>query len=83
MAEISKMLPGYNCGECGHRQCKDYAEEISLASSLLNALYLHAFANIEDADTLWTVELVSGNGEGINTKGFDIYWYLANGLNAV
>jgi uncharacterized Fe-S cluster-containing protein len=29
MAEILKMLPGYNCGECGHRQCKDYAEEIS------------------------------------------------------
>jgi uncharacterized protein len=28
MAEISKMLPGYNCGECGHRQCKDCAEEI-------------------------------------------------------
>ncbi|MFZ3148785.1 MAG: (Fe-S)-binding protein [Methanothrix sp.] len=24
------MLPGYNCGECGHRQCKDYAEEISI-----------------------------------------------------
>jgi serine O-acetyltransferase len=27
MVEISKMLPGYNCGECGHRQCKDYAED--------------------------------------------------------
>ncbi len=26
MAEITKMLPGYNCGECGHRQCKDYAK---------------------------------------------------------
>jgi hypothetical protein len=28
MTDIFKMLPGYNCGECGHRQCKDYAEEI-------------------------------------------------------
>jgi hypothetical protein len=30
MTKISRMLPGYNCGECGHRQCKDYAEEISI-----------------------------------------------------
>ncbi|MDD2836790.1 MAG: (Fe-S)-binding protein [Methanothrix sp.] len=30
MAELTKILPGYNCGECGHRQCKDYAEEISI-----------------------------------------------------
>jgi len=30
MAELSRLLPGYNCGECGHRQCKDYAEEISM-----------------------------------------------------
>ena len=30
MTKISTMLPGYNCGECGHRQCKDYAEEISI-----------------------------------------------------
>lgn len=29
MAEIARMLPGYNCGECGYRQCKDYAEEIA------------------------------------------------------
>jgi hypothetical protein len=54
-----------------------------MATSLLYALYLHAFANKEDTNTLWTIELVSGNGEGINTKGFDIYWYLARGLNAV
>ena len=40
MAEISKMLPGYNCGECGHRQCKDYAEEISIKGDISKCLYL-------------------------------------------
>jgi len=30
MAELFKMLPGYNCGECGYRQCKDNAEEITI-----------------------------------------------------
>jgi len=40
MAEISKMLPGYNCGECGHRQCKDYAEEISIKGDISKCRYL-------------------------------------------
>jgi uncharacterized Fe-S cluster-containing protein len=40
MAEISKMLPGYNCGECGHRQCKDYAEEISVKGDISKCCYL-------------------------------------------
>lgn len=40
MAEISKMLPGYNCGECGHRQCKDYAEEISKKGDISRCRYL-------------------------------------------
>jgi uncharacterized Fe-S cluster-containing protein len=40
MAEISKMLPGYNCGECGHRQCKDYAEEISIKGDISRCRYL-------------------------------------------
>jgi Na+-translocating ferredoxin:NAD+ oxidoreductase RNF subunit RnfB len=30
MTKISRMLPGHNCDECGHRQCKDYAEEMSI-----------------------------------------------------
>jgi uncharacterized protein len=40
MVEISKMLPGYNCGECGHRQCKDYAEEISAKGDISKCRYL-------------------------------------------
>jgi uncharacterized Fe-S cluster-containing protein len=40
MAEISKMLPGYNCGECGHRQCKDYADEISKIGDISKCPYL-------------------------------------------
>ena len=23
--EIAGLLPGYNCGECGYRQCRDFA----------------------------------------------------------
>ncbi|NMB84723.1 MAG: hypothetical protein GYA29_00550 [Methanothrix sp.] len=40
MAEISKMLPGYNCGECGHRQCRGYADEISETGDISKCPYL-------------------------------------------
>jgi len=26
--EIAGLLPGYNCGECGYRQCRDFAEAL-------------------------------------------------------
>lgn len=29
MAEIEKLLPGYNCGSCGFRQCRDFAAELA------------------------------------------------------
>ncbi|TQD23994.1 (Fe-S)-binding protein [Methanolobus vulcani] len=29
MSEIEKLLPGYNCGSCGFRQCRDFAAELS------------------------------------------------------
>ena len=49
MAEISKMLPGYNCGQCGHRQCRDYAEEIVEIGDLSKCPYLELerFSNIK------------------------------------
>ena len=47
MAEISKMLPGYNCGECGHRQCKDYAEKISIKGDISKCRYLERERFIE------------------------------------
>ncbi len=40
MTEISKMLPGYNCGECGYRQCRDYAKEISKIGDISKCPYL-------------------------------------------
>jgi uncharacterized Fe-S cluster-containing protein len=27
--EITVLLPGYNCGECGYRQCADFAEALA------------------------------------------------------
>jgi Predicted Fe-S protein len=29
LSEIEKLLPGYNCGSCGFRQCRDFAAELS------------------------------------------------------
>ncbi len=34
MAEIDRLLPGYNCGECGHKSCRDFAHKISVLSDL-------------------------------------------------
>ena len=28
LAEILKLLPGYNCGSCGFRRCSDFAKEL-------------------------------------------------------
>jgi uncharacterized protein len=28
MVKITEMLPGYNCGKCGHKQCRNYAEAV-------------------------------------------------------
>jgi len=54
-----------------------------MATSLLYALYLHTFANKEDTNTLWTIELVSGNGEGINTKGCEmVIWDVLPSIRA-
>jgi hypothetical protein len=40
MAEISEMLPGYNCGECGHKQCRDYADSVSRDGDVSKCPYL-------------------------------------------
>jgi len=29
LSEIEKLLPGYNCGSCGFRLCRDFAAELS------------------------------------------------------
>ncbi|MCQ8902879.1 MAG: hypothetical protein NQU42_02105 [Methanothrix sp.] len=31
---LERLLPGYNCGECGYRSCKDFAEHISSADDI-------------------------------------------------
>lgn len=40
MTKISEILPGYNCGGCGHRQCRDYADEISKTGDISKCSYL-------------------------------------------
>lgn len=40
MDEIEKLLPGYNCGSCGYRQCRDFAAEIKNAEDLRRCPFL-------------------------------------------
>lgn len=34
MDSIEKLLPGYNCGECGYRSCRDFSERLADVSDL-------------------------------------------------
>jgi|GEM_PF-96583 len=40
MVNISKMLPGYNCGRCGYRQCRDYADIAERSGDVSKCPYL-------------------------------------------
>lgn len=40
MVDISKMLPGYNCGRCGYRQCRDYANIAERSGDVSKCPYL-------------------------------------------
>ncbi len=40
MEEIWKLLPGYNCGSCGYRQCRDFAAQLKKAEDLNNCPFL-------------------------------------------
>ena len=34
MSEIAKLLPGFNCGECGMKSCRDFAATLVDVSGL-------------------------------------------------
>ncbi|WP_319508638.1 (Fe-S)-binding protein [uncultured Methanolobus sp.] len=40
MSEIEKLLPGYNCGSCGYRQCRDFATELKSSEDLQKCPFL-------------------------------------------
>lgn len=40
MNDISKLLPGYNCGSCGYRQCRDFAAKLKSAEDLHKCPFL-------------------------------------------
>lgn len=40
MDKILSLLPGYNCGSCGFKQCKDFAAHITDAASLASCPFL-------------------------------------------
>ncbi|MBC7085791.1 MAG: hypothetical protein H5T43_05435 [Methanomethylovorans sp.] len=40
MDKILSLLPGYNCGGCGFKQCRDFAAQIVDAKSLMSCPFL-------------------------------------------
>lgn len=40
MNKILSLLPGYNCGSCGFKQCRDFAAQITDESSLMRCPFL-------------------------------------------
>lgn len=40
MDKILFLLPGYNCGSCGFKQCRDFAAQITDEASLMRCPFL-------------------------------------------
>lgn len=40
MDNILSLLPGYNCGSCGFKQCRDFASQITDAATLMRCPFL-------------------------------------------
>ncbi|HML26212.1 MAG TPA: (Fe-S)-binding protein, partial [Methanomethylovorans sp.] len=40
MDKILSLLPGYNCGSCGFKQCRDFAAQITDEASLMRCPFL-------------------------------------------
>ncbi|MEM0498669.1 MAG: (Fe-S)-binding protein [Methanothrix sp.] len=40
MSLLERLLPGYNCGECGRKSCRDFAEHLSSAEDLSRCPYM-------------------------------------------
>lgn len=40
MSLLERLLPGYNCGECGRKSCRDFAEHLSSIEDLSRCPYM-------------------------------------------
>ncbi|MDK2834968.1 MAG: uncharacterized protein PWP63_2055 [Methanolobus sp.] len=40
MSDILSLLPGYNCGSCGFRQCRDFAAQLKVPGDLQKCPFL-------------------------------------------
>ncbi len=40
MSDIERLLPGYNCGSCGYKQCRDFAERLKNAAEIESCPFL-------------------------------------------
>ena len=69
MVEITEMLPGYNCGKCGHRQCRNYAEAVVEDGDVSKCPYLEqerfAGTKTEIEEFLSTHKVVGEEAEGV------------------
>ncbi|OPY50531.1 MAG: Electron transport complex subunit RsxB [Methanosaeta sp. PtaU1.Bin060] len=58
--KIACLLPGYNCGECGYKSCRELAEKISCAADLTLCPILSQERFKENAATI--IGLLGGKG---------------------
>ncbi|MCD4843334.1 MAG: hypothetical protein K8R25_02495 [Methanosarcinales archaeon] len=72
MKDIIDLLPGFNCGECGLRQCKDFAEALvndEIELTCCRHLYIERFAsNITEIERILN-KIKDGYNESVGIKG--------------
>lgn len=64
--EVTKLLPGYNCGSCGFRRCADFAANIKDPDTLRKCPFLLRSQFKEHLDQLTT--LLQGNDSGCSEQ---------------
>ncbi|AFV24352.1 putative Fe-S cluster protein [Methanolobus psychrophilus R15] len=52
MTDILSLLPGYNCGSCGFRQCRDFAAQLKSSEDLHRCPFLERDTFRENLDKL-------------------------------
>jgi uncharacterized Fe-S cluster-containing protein len=62
--EITDLLPGYNCGECGYRQCRDFAAALLEGEAELDGCPHMAFEKLA-LNIPVIQQLLGGPGTGI------------------
>ena len=73
MQDTADLLPGFNCGRCGRRRCRDFAVALTEGASLDECPYLslEKFASVRESleKGIERVEVITGVVDGLH-KGW-------------